>query len=395
MSVRLLTHTLLAATLTAGCAASNATSAQSAPVEQGARNAPHLTPAFDGQTRVPEVITFQQISTETLASNLERPWGLDLLPDGRILVTERPGRLLILAADGTSRREVDGVPRVASAGQGGLLDVAVSPNFASDRRVFLTYAKPGDTPGTASTAVARGVLQDERLEDVEDLLVQRPATPATVHYGSRLAFAPNGDLFVTFGDRGDPQRAQDDADLAGTVARIDPNTAPLANPASAIWSTGHRNVQSAAVHPEDGTLWTVEHGPRGGDELNRPDAGGDHGWPNVSYGVNYNGTPVGSGVASAEGVTEPRYFWDPVIAPSGMAFYRGNVFEAWQGSVLVGSLNPGGLVRLELQGDRVIAEERFRVGVERIRDVHVTESGHVLILIDANNGAIRRLTPVQ
>lgn len=393
MHARLLTHALLAATLTAGCAASNATSAQSAPVEQGPRNAPHLTPAFSGQTRAPEVITYPQISSETLVSNLERPWGLDVLPDGRMLVTERPGRLWLLTADGTSRSEIAGVPTVAASGQGGLLDVAVSPNFDSDRRVFLTYAKPGDTPGTASTAVARGVLHDGRLDDVTDLLVQTPATSSTVHYGSRLAFAPSGDLFVTFGDRGDPPRAHDGSDLAGTVARIDPNAGAAVDPAPAIWSTGHRNVQSAAVHPETGLLWTVEHGPRGGDELNRPEAGGDHGWPNVSYGVNYNGTPVGSGVASAEGVTEPRYFWDPVIAPSGMAFYTGGVFEAWEGSILIGSLNPGGLVRLELQGDRVIAEERFRVSLERVRDVHVTARGDVLILVDANNGAIRRLTP--
>jgi glucose/arabinose dehydrogenase len=395
MHARLLTHALLAATLTAGCTASNATSAQSAPVEQGPRNAPHLTPAFSGQTRAPEKVTYPTLSVQTVATGLERPWGLGVLPDGRMLVTERPGRLWLFTADGTSRSEIAGVPTVAASGQGGLLDVAASPTFASDRHIFFTYAKPGSTPGTASTAVARGVLRDGRLEDVTDLLVQTPATGASVHYGSRLAFAPNGDLFVTFGDRGDPPRAQDDSDLAGTVARIDPNAGAAADPASAIWSTGHRNVQSAAVHPETGRLWTVEHGPRGGDELNRPEAGGDHGWPRVSYGVNYNGTPVGSGRASAEGVTEPRYFWDPVIAPSGMAFYTGGVFEDWEGNILVGSLNPGGLVRLELQGDRVIAEERFRVGVERVRDVHVTASGDVLILVDADDGAIRRLTPPQ
>ncbi len=393
MRARFVTSSLLAAVLTAGCTTSSTTAAQAAPVDQGPRNAPHLTPAFDAQTRAPEAITYENLTVQTLATGLERPWGLDVLPDGRMLVTERPGRLWLLSADGSSRSEIGGVPSVAASGQGGLLDVAVSPTFASDAHVFLTYAKPGSTPGTASTAVARAVLQDGALTGVTDLLIQSPATSATVHYGSRLAFAPDGDLFVTFGDRGNPPRAQDPSDLAGKVVRLDPGGPPVADAASVIWSTGHRNVQSAAVRPSSGALWTVEHGPRGGDELNRPDAGGNHGWPDVSYGINYNGTPVGSGEASAPGIVEPRYFWDPVIAPSGMAFYQGDLFGAWQDSVLIGSLNPGGLVRLRLDGDEVVGEEHFRVGVERVRDVHVTTDGRVLILVDASDGAIRELTP--
>jgi glucose/arabinose dehydrogenase len=298
--------------------------------------------------------------------------------------------------------------------QGGLLDVTVGPDFAEDRLVYWTYAKPlGD--GLSATAAARGRLSEDgtAIEGATDIFVQDPPSPTPMHYGSRVLFDGDRGLFVTTGEHSRPEErglAQDPAASYGKVLRLRPDgSAPPDNPfigepgvVEGIWTLGHRNVQGAAIHPESGLLWTVEHGPKGGDELNLSVPGANYGWPLVSYGVNYDGTPVGDGASSGREFTEPIYFWDPVIAPGGMAFYSGDLFPDWQGDLLIASLTPGALVRLEIDaaaaeptGDlpRVLGEERLLTDAGRIRDVEIAPDGAVLVLTDAPDGAVLRLTP--
>ena len=384
------------------------------PVTQGERNAPELEPAFPEQTRAPEAGSGLTLGVEEVAGGLEHPWGMALLPDGALLVTERPGRMRIVAADGAVSEPLDGVPAVHARGQGGLLDVAVGPDFEEDRLVYWTYSKPlGD--GLSATAAARGRLSEDRaaIEGATDIFVQTPPSPTAKHYGSRVLFDGDGALYVTTGEHSRAEErvlAQDLSASYGKVMRLRPDgSAPPDNPfvgepgaIEGIWSFGHRNVQGAAIHPGSGALWTVEHGPKGGDELNLPGPGLNFGWPEVSYGRNYDGSPVGSGVGSGLGFEEPVYFWDPVIAPGGMAFYTGELFADWQGDLLIASLNPGALVRLELDGTaaeaagaepRVVGEERLLTDAGRIRDVEVAADGAVLVLTDADNGAVLRLTP--
>jgi glucose/arabinose dehydrogenase len=290
---------------------------------------------------------------------------------------------------------------VAARGQGGLLDVALDPRFPETRLVYISYAEPG-ARGTAGTAVARGRLGEGRLEDVRVVYRQEPKVRGGNHFGSRLVFARDGTLFVTQGDRFDyAEQAQDLSSGLGKIVRIHPDGAvPRDNPfvgrAGArpeIWSYGHRNVQAAALHPETGRLWTVEHGARGGDELNRPEAGRNYGWPVISYGVHYSGARIGEGTHRA-GMEQPVYYWDPVIAPSGMTFYTGDAFPAWRGSLLVGSLRPGLLVRLVLEDGRVAREERYlgELG-ERIREVAQGPDGLVYLLTDRRDGRLLRLAP--
>lgn len=378
------------------------------PVEQGPRNAPHLLPAFERQTRAPAITSRQEAVAAPIATGLEHPWGMALLPDGSLLVTERPGRLRLIDAKGAVSAPIRGIPKVHAVDQGGLLDVAVSPAFAKDRTVYLTYAKPLGG-GKSATAAARGVLSDDgtRLEDVTDIFVQTPPSPTPMHYGSRLLFDREGNVFITTGEHSKPAergQAQELGKSYGKVMRLTPSgDVPPGNPfvqtpgaLPGIWTLGHRNIQGAAVDPATGALWTLEHGPKGGDELNLAVPGRNFGWPLVSYGINYDGTPVGTGEAHAKGMTEPVYFWDPVIAPGGMAFYDGNLFAAWQGDLLIASLDPGGLVRLRLdKGDprRVSGEERLLTDLGRVRDVEVTPEGAVLLLTDQKNGAVFRVTP--
>ena len=291
------------------------------------------------------------------------------------------------------------MPQVLARGQGGLLDVALDPRFADNRLVYLSYAEPG-AGGTASTAVARGRLGEGRLEDVRVIYQQQPKVQGENHFGSRLVFARDGALFVTQGDRfGSRDGAQDLSVGIGKIMRINPDgSVPRDNPfvgragaRPAIWSYGHRNVQSAALHPRTGQLWTVEHGARGGDELNRPEAGKNYGWPVITYGVDYSGAKIGEGTAKP-GMEQPVYYWDPVIAPSGMTFYTGDAFPDWKGSLFIGSLQPGVLVRLTLKDGRVAREERYLGDLrERIRDVRQGPDGLLYLLTDSGDGRILRV----
>ena len=361
-----------------------------AQVQQGPANA-DFAPAFQNQTRAP-ALPSTSVTTEVFAEGLDAPWGLAALPSGQFLVTERTGAMRVINADGSVSGAISGLPQVAVEGQGGLLDVNVSPDFSQDRTVFWTYAKPVD--GGIVTAAARGVLDAQgRMTEVSDIFVQDPPARGGRHFGSRVVPMPDGTVFVTTGDRGAGDSGtlvQDLNTTHGKVIRVNADgSVPQDNPfvgsdgADSIWSSGHRNVQGAAVGP-DGALWTIEHGPRGGDELNRPEAGQNYGWPLVSYGINYQGSDVGTGDARAPQFAEPVYYWDPVIAPAGMTFYDGS-YAGWQGDLLIGSLNPGGLVRLRLDGGRVVGEERLVPELGRIRDVQVLDDGAVLIVNDAGN----------
>lgn len=343
------------------------------------------------------------VRVETVARGLEHPWALEFLPDGRIIVTEREGRIRIVDRSGRISPPLAGVPEVYASGQGGLLDVALDPKFAENRLVYISYAEPGQ--GGAGTAVARARLAESGLEQLEVIYRQQPKVDGGNHFGSRLAFAPDGKLFITQGDRFSyREKAQDLSTDFGKVVRINPDgTIPEDNPFAGrsgdrpeIWSYGHRNVQAAAIHPETGQLWTVEHGARGGDELNHPEAGKNYGWPVITYGVDYSGMKIGEGTAK-QGMEQPVYFWDPVIAPSGMQFYTGDVFPGWKGSVLIGSMQPGALVRLELADGKVVREERYEDGEldNRIRDVKQGPDGLVYVVTDEGNGRLLRVRPAR
>ena len=339
-----------------------------------------------------------------VARGLEHPWGVELLPDGRFLVTERPGRLRIVDRDGRLSAPLIGVPEVYARGQGGLLDVALGPGFAQDRLVYFSFSEPG--PGGAGTAVARGRLGERGLEGTQVIWRQQPKVEGPNHWGSRLVFRADGTLFVTVGDRfGHRDRAQDLSTTLGKVVRINPDGSvprdnPYAGPSGGragalpeIWSLGHRNVQ-AAVLDARGELWTVEHGARGGDELNNPQPGKNYGWPVITYGVDYSGARIGIGT-SKPGMEQPVYYWDPVIAPSGATFYSGAAFADWKGDLLVGSLTPGLLVRLRITNGRVVREERYLAELrERIRDVREGPDGAIYLLTDgSSNGRLLRVTP--
>ncbi len=368
-------------------------------------NAPDQRPAFPAQTRAPRPAQATQVKTETVASGLVHPWALEFLPDGRMLVTERPGRLRIVDEKGRLSKPVRGLPEVYAQGQGGLLDVALDPNHASNHLIYWSYAEP--RTGGNGTAVARGRLVtkgEPRVEDVQVIFRQQPTFQSRLHFGSRLVFAPDGALFIVLGERSLPAarvKAQELDNTFGKIVRIRPDgSIPKDNPfvgrenaRPEIWSYGHRNLQSAALDAQ-GRLWTVEHGPRGGDELNRPEAGKNYGWPVITYGIDYSGQPIGQGITAREGMEQPVYYWDPVIAPSGMAFYAGDRFPAWRGNALVGGLVSQGLVRLVLDGDRVTAEERIDLGA-RIRDVKVGPDGAVYAVTDEANGRILRVLPAS
>ena len=341
------------------------------------------------------------VRAETFASGLVNPWALAFLPDGRMLVTERPGRLRIVAKDGSLSEPLTGVPAVDARGQGGLLDVALDPRFAENRLVYLSFSEPGEN-GTAGTAVARGRLGETGLEDVRVIYSQRPKLRGGGHYGSRLVFGRDGTLFVTQGDR---QSYRDSAQSLtagqGKVVRINTDgTIPRDNPfvgrsdaRPEIWSYGHRNIQAAALHPETGQLWTVEHGARGGDELNHPERGRNYGWPVITYGIDYSGARIGEGTEKA-GMEQPVYYWDPVIAPSGMVFYTGDAIPGWKGSVLIGSMTPGALVRLVMENGRVVREERYLGDLrESIRDVQQGPDGLIYAVTKSNAGRVLRIGP--
>jgi glucose/arabinose dehydrogenase len=339
----------------------------------------------------------------TVAEGLERPWGIAFLPDGRALVTERPGRLRIVGMDGKLSAPLSGVPAVDAVNQGGLLDVALDPDFATTRLVYLSYSEPRE--GGNGTAVARGRLAEGGLEQVEVIFRQQPTVKGGHHFGSRLVFARDGRLFVTLGDRFSARaEAQTLDNHMGKVVRIErdgkvPADNPLLGKPGAlpqIWSYGHRNVQGAALHPATGELWTNEHGPKGGDELNRTLPGRNFGWPVVTYGVEYSGAKI-SDSPTAPGIEAPVHYWVPSIAPSGLAFYTGDRFPKWRGSAFVGALKDKHVARLEMDGNRVVSEERLLEGVvnQRVRDVEQGPDGYIYLLTDEPKGRLLRMEPAE
>ena len=365
-------------------------------------------PAFAGQTRAPEEKLGVSFEVVTLYEGLQNPWGLAFLPDGRMLVTERPGRLRIVSADGKQVSEpLAGLPPVDARGQGGLLGVAVDPAFQTNRLVYWSYAEPRETGN--NTAVARGRLSagaTPQLENVQVIFHQVPSLVSTLHFGGRLVFNRDGTLFVTLGDRSITEgrmQAQRMDGLLGKIVRINSDgSVPKDNPfvgkegvRPEIWSFGHRNIQAATLHPTTGELWEVEHGTRGGDELNVSRKGKDYGWPTIAYGIEYQGGQITGGVQQREGMEQPRYYWDPVIAPSGMVFYTGTMFPAWRNSLFIGGLGSTNLVRLTLKGEQVTGEERLLQDLqpqrERIRDVVQGPDGALYLLTDSAKGRLLKL----
>ncbi|MCS0501647.1 PQQ-dependent sugar dehydrogenase [Ancylobacter sp. GSK1Z-4-2] len=349
-----------------------------------------------------------RMTVETVAGGLDHPWSLAFLPDGRMLVTERAGRLRIVSRSGTVSEPVAGLPPVYARGQGGLLDVVLAPDFDSSRMVYFSYAEPRE--GASGTSVARGKLVEDaggaRLDNVEVIFRQQPSVGGSSHYGSRLVFARDGTLFVTLGERySERDQAQRLSSHLGKIVRIRTDgQAPDDNPfvklqgaRPEIWSFGHRNVQGAALDPQTGRLWTVEHGARGGDELNHPEAGKNYGWPIITYGRDYNGATIGEGTRK-DGMEQPVKYWDPSIAPSGLTFYTGDLIAAWKGDLFTGALAGMKLVRLRLDPDRqrVVEEEDLLTDFgARIRDVRQGPDGALWLLTDEDPGRLLRLAPAD
>jgi glucose/arabinose dehydrogenase len=359
-----------------------------------------LLVAPPGRAQVETVRTHAgPIAVETVTDGLVHPWGMAFLPGGGMLVTERPGRLRILGTDGRLSEPLAGVPRVFAQGQGGLLDVALDPEFVQNRLVYLSYAEPG--PDGASTALGRGVLAGNRIEGFQVIFRQEPKVSGPNHFGSRIVFAPDGTLFLTLGERFKFDPAQDLSSGLGKIMRLNRDgSIPRDNPfvgrrdaQDAIWSYGHRNIQAAAINPQTGALWVAEMGPRGGDELNLPERGRNYGWPLVSWGTHYDGRPI------PDPPTRPEFadaikVWTPAIAPSGMIFYTGDLFPQWRGNALIGSLTRQALVRLGVQGSQITGEEIIPLGA-RIRDVAQGPDGTIYLLTDHRNGRVLRLRPQQ
>lgn len=375
-----------------------------APLETRPVEGAGQTPAFEGQTRAPSVATTVTMTNTVVADGLENPWGLALLPDNRWLVTEKPGRLRIVSAEGQIGEPITGLPAVDARGQGGLLDIVVGPTFGQDRMIYWSYSE-ARTGGNA-TSVARGALSADGtgLENVQVIFRALPVYDGDKHFGSSLAFDPAGHLFVTLGERSDaPMRpqAQDLGSHMGKTIRINADgTVPSDNPfvgregaLPEIWSLGHRNVQGVAIQPGTGAAWTIEHGTRGGDEVNLDEAGKNYGWPNAAYGIEYRGGPINEGQTAADGTEQPVYYWDPVIAPGGATFYSGRMFPGWEGNLLVAALKEMHIARLVIENNRVIGEERLLTGLgARIRDVAVGADGAVWAITDEEDGKLVRLS---
>lgn len=372
-------------------------------------NAPDQRPAFAGQTDAPQRSLGVAFQVVTVADHINTGWAVAFLPNGKMLVTQRGGQLLVVGQDGAKSPPVAGLPPVDARGQGGLLDVALDPDFAQNNVIYWSFSEPKDG-GANNTAVARGRLVDgaaPRVEDVRVIYSQAPAMASRAHFGSRLVFGRDKTLFITQGDRSAMEGRMQSQDLAsgiGKFVRINRDgTIPQDNPfvgrrgtRPEIWSIGHRNAQGAALHPTTGELWAVEHGARGGDELNIARKGRDYGWPTITYGIEYRGGPIGDGVTAKQGMEQPLYYWDPVIGPSGMAFYTADLFPAWKGSLFIGGHATNDLVRLSLDGERITGEERLLTNLEprpRVRDVRQGPDGALYVLTDHENGALLKLVP--
>lgn len=401
---------LIAAVLTLAVGAGSA-AAQG--VDPRPANNPEQKPAHAGQTDAPEMKSNVAFDVVVVAEGLQNPWSLAFLPGGKMLVTERPGRLRVLSADGKLSPAVAGLPAVDARGQGGLLDVVLDPAFATNNLIYWSYAEPKEgQPGMNNTAVARGKFVDDaavpRVENMQVIYHQRPSLNSPLHFGSRLVFGRDGTLFVTQGDRSITEgrmQAQTLSSGLGKIARINTDgSIPKDNPfvgkegvLPEIWSYGHRNIQSAALHPATGELWEVEHGTRGGDEINIARKGKDYGWPTIAYGIEYRGGPITGGITQQAGMEQPLYYWDPVIGPSGMTFYTGNLFPAWKGNLFVGGHATNDLVRLVLDGDKVVGEERLLKDLqpkpERIRDVRTGPDGALYVVTDSAAARILKLVP--
>ncbi|MBW3553336.1 MAG: PQQ-dependent sugar dehydrogenase, partial [Gemmatimonadetes bacterium] len=360
-------------------------------------------PAFPEQTRACEITTQGAFTVDVVATGLVHPWAVEPLPDGAFLVTERPGRMRVVSAAGEVGEPIAGVPAVDAGRQGGLLDVVLSPDFASDRTIFWSYSEPRD--GGNGTAVARGALSEDRrrLEGVGVIFRALPTYDNGFHFGSRLAFGPDGTLFITTGDRSDARMREHAQRLdghLGKVLRIAPDgSIPAGNPfvdeqgaRPEIWTLGHRNTQAMAVDP-DGRVWIVEHGTRGGDELNLLETGGNYGWPEQAYGIEYSGQPL-PGQPQPGGFRQPVYYWDPVIAPSGAQWYTGDAFPEWRGDLFIGALRDQRLVRLRIEDERVTGEEHLLTDRNRrIRDVRQGPDGSLYLVTDHENGELWRVRP--
>ncbi len=406
MRTPLLTASAALAAALAACGPAPAQPGQTgAPVESRAANAPDQKPAFAGQTRAPGLNSGVTGQYQTLASGLEYPWSMAFLPTGEILVSERAGRLRVFGKDGKLSPAVTGLPAIYAQGQGGLLGLALDPDYAKNGLVYWAYAEEVD--GVNGTAVARGKLTlgaAPKVDNVQVIWRQTPKMASALHFGGRLVFAPDGKLFITTGERsvmaGRVQAQNLDGTL-GKVVRINadgsiPSDNPFVNTAGAkpdIWSLGHRNIQSATLDAQ-GRLWTVEHGARGGDELNRPEPGKNYGWPLITYGEEYSGKAISDGATQKEGLEQPVYYWDPVIAPSGMAIYDGALFPALKGSALIGSMREQHVARLVLKDDKVVGEERLFTDIGgRVRDVAVGPDGAIYVLTDEEDGKLIKITP--
>ena len=346
---------------------------------------------------------YYKVAVDLLADNLDHPWGLAFLPDDTPLITERSGKLKLILPGG-GWKTVGGIPKVWAEGQGGLLDVAIHPKFSKNRIIFLSYSEPSKDGRTAGTALAHSHLElfpSPRLGNTRVIFSQSKKTDSGRHFGSRIVIAPDNSLFLTVGDRGDGDRAQNPFDHAGSIIRLNlDGSVPRDNPffsgghaLTEIWSTGHRNPQGAIWNPLTESIWTVSHGAKGGDEINHIAAGNNYGWPVISYGKHYRGTQIGEGTHK-EGMKQPVYYWDPSIAPSGFAYYEGGAFPSWKGSLFVGALKFELIVRLELEKNRVVSEERlFANRFGRIRDIREGPGGYLYFLTDENPGQLYRVRP--
>jgi glucose/arabinose dehydrogenase len=373
-----------------------------APLETREPNGKDFKPAFEGQTRIGGLTSAFELDVSEVAKGIASGWAFEFLPDQRLIVTERQGNLRIVGKDGALSAPLKGVPKVYFEGQGGLLDVALDPQFTTNRTIYLTYAEPRGGEGNG-TALAKGVLSADEtsLEQVQVIFRQMPTYKGNLHFGSRIVFTPDGKMFLALGERSNPDARVHSQDLNshfGKVVRLNlDGSVPADNPfigrseaKPEIWSYGHRNIQAATLD-EAGKLWTIEHGPRGGDELNQPQPGRNYGWPVITYGIEYAGPKIGEGITQKEGMEQPVYYWDPVIAPSGMIVYNGTLFPEWHGNIFVGGMASMKLVRLQLENDKVVGEEWLLRDRGRVRDVRQGPDGAIYVLLESADGAILRL----